>query len=281
MLFGHPGLGKTTFAEMIAIKMNKKIKIVTGSSITKIGDLVSLLSSLSKGDILFIDEIHRLSIVIEEVLYGAMEQFKINIVIGKGMAAKNIDIPVSPFTLIGATTQLSFLSAPLLSRFGIIEKFDWYSLDDMKKVIFLYAEIYSLILSSEVVDYLASAARGTPRTAKKLVAKVRDYACANDLKVISADVFDDIARFLNIYPGGFWGIDIKILSFLYERKSPVGLFTIASAIGEEVNTLELVYEPYLIYRRLIEKTPRGRVIPDVSLEKVKFILDQVCLFSTN
>lgn len=262
LLFGPPGLGKTTLAQIMAHVMNTSIKICSGPMIERTGDLVALLTSLEPRNILFIDEIHRMPTAVEEVLYSAMEHYRVDVIIGQGAGAQSINLPISPFTLIGATTKAGMLSAPLRSRFGIIERLDFYADSDLQQIVLQSAAHLKLDLSDSAALLIARAARGTPRIAKKIVRRVRDFAQVHTKKVSDALIKETLA-FLAIDEEGLTTIDHMILRILIERFNggPAGIETLASIIGEDADTLEDVYEPFLLRMGYLEKTSRGRQIP--------------------
>lgn len=263
LLFGPPGLGKTTLSTIMANLMNVGIKICSGPTLERTGDLVAILSSLAPRDILFIDEIHRMPTAVEEVLYNAMEHFRVDIIVGQGAGAKTVNLPISPFTLIGATTKSGMLSAPLRSRFGIIERLEYYSPDELKLIVLQNAVKLGLQLEPEAALMIARAGRGTPRIAKKILRRVRDFAQVNNESNAPTHLVADSLQFLGIDDDGLTRVDHLILRTIVMRFNggPVGLETLASMIGEDPETIEAVYEPYLMQQGLLEKTPRGRQIP--------------------
>ncbi len=273
LLFGPPGLGKTTLAQIMASVMETQIKICSGPTLERSGDLVALLSSLEPKDILFVDEIHRMPTVVEEILYSAMEHFRVDVIIGQGAGAQSINLPLNPFTLIGATTKAGSISAPLRSRFGIMERLDFYQEDELQAIVLQNSQFLKIDLSSDAALLIAQAARGTPRTAKTIVRRVRDFAQVHHVK--ASKVIKEALEFLSIDEEGLTDVDHMILKVLLEKfdGGPAGIETIASIIGEDTNTLENVYEPYLMRKGYLEKTPRGRQIPQkqVSLLKRKFV----------
>lgn len=262
LLFGPPGLGKTTLATIIAKEMNVNIKITSGPVLQKSGDLVAILSNLKSNDIFFIDEIHRLPITVEETLYSAMEQFKIDIIIGEGPSARTISLPVPKFTLIGATTKTGLLSAPLRSRFGITEKFDWYEVNELSKIIEQTVNFFSIKIDNNSALKIASLSRGTPRIAKKLTRRIVDYSIVNLKKEININLVKEAMNFFGIIDEGLTITDLKILKILFDRpnNTPIGIDAISSIIGEEVETIEDVYEPFLMQKGFVERTPRGRIL---------------------
>lgn len=263
LLFGPPGLGKTTLAQIMAQVMQVGIRICSGPALERTGDLVSIISGLEARDILFIDEIHRLPSVVEEMLYSAMEQFRVDIIIGQGAGAKSVNLPVNPFTLVGATTKAGMISAPLRSRFGITERLDFYNDEDLKSVVLQSANYLELQIAPEAALMVAACARGTPRVAKKLLRRVRDFAQIQNNNVATVDIARSALNFLGIDAEGLTSVDRSILDTIITHfdGGPVGLETIAAMVGEESATIEDVYEPFLMRKGYLEKTPRGRQIP--------------------
>ncbi len=261
ILSGPPGLGKTCLAEIIANEMGVNFKITSGPAIERAGDLAAILTNLEDYDVLFIDEIHRLNRTVEEILYPAMEDYKLDIIIGKGPSAKSIRIDVAPFTIIGATTRVGLVSSPLRDRFGVNLRLDYYSTDNLIKIIKRSAEILGLEVTKEGLSILASRSRGTPRIANRLLRRVRDHALVSGDGRIDGIATEKAFKKLDIDKLGLDVIDKKILNTLVLKfeGGPVGVGTIAASIGEEINTIEDVYEPYLLQLGFIKRTPKGRV----------------------
>ncbi|MGF1806980.1 Holliday junction branch migration DNA helicase RuvB [Aliivibrio sifiae] len=264
LIFGPPGLGKTTLANIVANEMEVNIRTTSGPVLEKAGDLAALLTNLEENDILFIDEIHRLSPVVEEILYPAMEDYQLDIMIGEGPAARSIKIDLPPFTLIGATTRAGSLTSPLRDRFGIVQRLEYYNVDDLKYIVQRSADCLNLSMESEGALEVARRARGTPRIANRLLRRVRDYADVMSDSHISSDIADKALNMLDVDVRGFDYMDRKLLLAIMEKfdGGPVGLDNIAAAIGEERDTIEDVIEPYLIQQGYLQRTPRGRIVSD-------------------
>ena len=262
LLFGPPGLGKTTLSMIMAQIMNVNIKLCSGPMIERTGDLVGILSSLQPRDIFFIDEIHRLPSSVEEVLYSAMEQYRVDVIIGQGAGAKSVSLPIHPFTLVGATTKSGIISAPLRSRFGISERLDFYNDMELRDIVLQSAQFLQLPITTDAALMIGACSRGTPRIAKKLIRRVRDLAQVRNAAV-DKEFVEQSLLFLGIDHDGLTAVDTMILQKIVcnFNGGPVGLDTLASLVGEDSDTIELAYEPYLLRKGYLEKTSRGRQIP--------------------
>lgn len=266
LFYGPPGLGKTTLAGIIANEMNVNIKVTSGPAIEKPGEMAAILSNLQEGDLLFIDEIHRLNRQVEEVLYPAMEDYAIDIMIGKGTTARSVRLELPKFTLVGATTRAGLLSAPLRDRFGVIQHLEFYSVEELKLIIQHSARILQVQIEEEGAIELARRSRGTPRLANRILKRVRDFAQVKYDGIITKEVANTALDLLDVDKLGLDQTDRLILMTMIEkfRGGPVGLDTLAAAIGEDSGTVEDVYEPYLIKNGLIDRTPRGRMVTELA-----------------
>lgn len=261
LLYGPPGLGKTTLANIIAKEMKGSLKITSGPAIERAGDLAAILTSLSDFDVLFIDEIHRLNRNVEEILYPAMEDYALDIVIGKGAAAKSIRLDLPKFTLIGATTRVGLLTAPLRDRFGVLCPMEFYNENELMEIIIRSADILETKITEQAAFEIGKRSRGTPRIANRLLKRVRDYSDVKGQGVVDLEIAKSALELLDVDKEGFDSIDNKILEAIIDNFNggPVGLETLSYFIGEELDTIEDVYEPYLLQRGFILRTPRGRV----------------------
>jgi len=266
LLYGSPGLGKTTLAHVIANELKANIRITSGPAIEKAGDLAAILTNLGQGDVLFIDEIHRLNSMIEEVLYPAMEDYSLDIIIGKGPSARTLRLDLPHFTIIGATTKISLLSGPLRERFGMTYHLNFYETDDIEKIVNRSARILQVALDEESIKEIAQRSRRTPRVANRLLKRVRDYCQVKGDGKVSSDFCQAAFNLLDIDSLGLDWIDRKILEVIIEKfkGGPVGLNTIAAATSEEMATIEEVYEPYLLQLGFLDRSPRGRIVTDIA-----------------
>ncbi|HOK56128.1 MAG TPA: Holliday junction branch migration DNA helicase RuvB [bacterium] len=266
LFYGPPGIGKTTLAYIVAGELGVNIKASSGPVIEKIGDLAGILTNLEEGDVLFIDEIHRLPRNVEEFLYSAMEEFRIDIVIGEGPKARSVKIPLKPFTLCGATTRIGLLTSPLRNRFGILHRLDYYSNEELKEIIKRSAKILNIRIEEEGAEEIAKRSRGTPRVANRLLRRVRDYAEVKGEGIINKEIAVMSLNKMDVDEEGLDEMDKKILEVIITKFNggPVGVKSLSIAVGEEVSTIEEVYESFLVRKGFIKKTPQGRVATELA-----------------
>lgn len=271
LLFGPPGLGKTTLARVMAKELSVPLKITSAPILERTGDLVAMLSGIGTNEILFIDEIHRLPKNVEEILYSAMEQFCVDVIIGQGAGAKSIRLPLNRFTLIGATTKTSLLSAPLQTRFGIVERLDFYQPDELTQIVMQNAQFLGVAILPDAALCIGSRARGTPRIVKRILRRVRDFAQVNNYSVIDVAIVNHALSFLGIDEDGLNKLDRDLLTHILKDfdGGPVGVETLAAMTGEDRETLEDVVEPFLLRMGLLQKTPRGRMVPTKKIPYLK------------
>jgi Holliday junction DNA helicase RuvB len=274
LLYGPPGLGKTTLANIIAVEMGGTLKVTSGPAIERAGDLAAILTSLNDNDVLFIDEIHRLNRNVEEILYPAMEDYSLDIIIGKGASAKSIRLDLAKFTLIGATTRVGLLTSPLRDRFGVLCPMEYYDDDELKEIIVRSAKILNVEIYNEAAIEIGRRSRGTPRIANRLLKRVRDYSDVKGNGIIDVKIAQEALELLDVDKEGFDSIDNKILTAIIDNFNggPVGIETLSYFIGEELDTIQDVYEPYLLQKGFIIRTPRGRLASDLAykhLNRVK------------
>lgn len=268
LLHGHPGLGKTSLASIISRELGVPFRSTSGPVIERPGDLAAILTNLEPRSVLFIDEIHRLNHVVEEILYPAMEDFQLDIVIGQGPSARTIKLDLPPFTLVGATTRAGLLSPPLRDRFGVVLRLEFYPVEELREIVLRSARILGLAIDHDGAQEIARRSRGTPRIANRLLRRVRDFAEVRAQGIITRDVADTALKMLDVDERGFDRMDRRILTTIIEKYDggPVGIETLAAAVSEEKDTLEEVYEPYLIQEGFLKKTPRGRVATRLAFE---------------
>ena len=264
LFYSPPGLGKTTLANIISNELGVNIRTTSGPVMERVGDLAALLTALAPGDVFFVDEIHRINRLVEEALYPAMEEFRLDIVLGQGPSAKTIRLPVPRFTLIGATTRAGLLTSPLRDRFGIVAHLDFYNLDELKQIVYRSARLLNIAIEDEACKIIANRSRGTPRIVNRILRRVRDFAEVKSDGTITTKIAEESLAALEIDSLGLDTMDIRILRMMIDKfgGGPVGVETIAVAVSEEVDSITDVYEPYLIQSGLIQRTPRGRVVTE-------------------
>lgn len=277
LIFGPPGLGKTTLSHIIAHEMHVNLRQTSGPVLEKAGDLAAILTNLEENDVLFIDEIHRMSPAIEEILYPAMEDFQLDIMIGEGPSARSIKLDLPPFTLVGATTRAGLLTSPLRDRFGIVQRLEFYSREDLSHIVTRAAGILNVNLHAGASDAIASRSRGTPRIANRLLRRVRDYADVKASGEVNIDVAEAALDLLKVDTKGFDIMDRKYLFSLIEKfgGGPTGVDTLAASIGDERGTIEDIIEPFLIQEGFVQRTPRGRVATSLAYQHLGLVMPQV------
>ena len=277
LFYGPPGLGKTTLAGIIANEMQVNIKITSGPAIEKPGEMAAILNNLQEGDVLFVDEIHRLNRQVEEVLYPAMEDYAIDIMIGKGASARSIRLDLPKFTLVGATTRAGMLTAPLRDRFGVVHRLEFYTVEELQTIIMRSAGVLGVEIDSRGAMELAKRSRGTPRLANRLLKRVRDFAQVKYDGIITKEVADYALALLDVDKYGLDHIDRNILLTMIEKfqGGPVGLDTLAASVGEDAGTIEDVYEPYLLKNGFIQRTPRGRVVTELAFRHLGISMENI------
>jgi len=264
LFYSPPGLGKTTLAHIIAHELGVNLRATSGPILERVGDLAAILTSLSEGDVFFIDEIHRLNHLVEEALYPVMEEFKLDVIIGQGPSAKTIQIPIPKFTLVGATTRAGLLTSPLRERFGITEHLDFYTEDEIKSIILRSSKILNITIDDSAATEIAKRSRATPRIANRLLRRIRDFADVKTGGKINIEIVKESMKYLEVDDNGLDSMDRYILKTIIEKFSggPVGIETLAVAVSEEIDTITDVYEPYLIQKGFIARTPRGRIVTE-------------------